>query len=250
MNVREGMRRLGILLGVCGGIMGGLLGYGDAQDLWHHWKAHRKFNSLMSSATMQDMAKAAREYQSNATAGGRLDPDEFMRRRLRIAKGFGLASGPADSDLYERLAESPTYVKYSDRKIWWDGPNIDRWMADQEHAQKSKLRDPWEEAAKGDSWKVWDPNFGPGTLPRDFFNSPGSILISVSKGGVRRAMADKSGLVLSIEPDAGLWIDRTEAPPLKAYLVLLYPAFGFLIPWGAIRVLTWVGTGFLAEVHR
>jgi hypothetical protein len=67
---------------------------------------------------------------------------------------------------------------------------------------------------------------------------------------IRRIVADKTGRVTSIEPNAGVWVDRTEAPPMKEYCALVYPAFGFLFPWGAIRVLTWVGMGFFAEVHK
>jgi hypothetical protein len=36
---------------------------------------------------------------------------------------------------------------------------------------------------------------------------------------------------------------------MKAYLIpLLYPVLGFLLPWGVVRVLTWVGAGFFATV--
>ncbi len=181
MNVREGMRRLGLLLGVSGGIMGGFLGYSDAQNLCNVWTAHRKFESLMALPTTQKVAHAASVYQS----------------------------GP-----WTQYAES-TQVDY--------------------------------DANRGE---IKGPQAAPETLPRDFFETYGNILVSVNTGGVKSLMADKTGQVLSIEPNAGAWVDRTEAPPLRAYLVLLYPVLGFLLPWGAVRVLTWVGTGFFAEVGR
>jgi hypothetical protein len=37
-----------------------------------------------------------------------------------------------------------------------------------------------------------------------------------------------------------------DPPAPKAYLIpLLYPILGFLLPWGSIRLLTWVGSGFV-----
>jgi hypothetical protein len=68
MNLREGMRRLGILLGVSGGILGGCLAYSDARATWDNHTAHRKFESLMASPTMQKVAEAARDYQKEAWA--------------------------------------------------------------------------------------------------------------------------------------------------------------------------------------
>jgi hypothetical protein len=41
MNIKEGMRRVRILLGVCGGIQEGCPGYGDAHNVWNLWTAHR-----------------------------------------------------------------------------------------------------------------------------------------------------------------------------------------------------------------
>jgi hypothetical protein len=215
MNVREGMRRLGLLLGVSGGIMGGFLGYSDAQNLCNVWTAHRKFESLMALPTTQKVAHAASVYQNGPwTQYAESTQVDYDANRGEI-------KGPPDRPK-SKFGGVPV-----DDKI----PSFDEWKA---AADRYKAQ---HEAA-------------PETVPRDFFETHGNILVSVKTGGIKGLMADKTGQVFSIEPNAGAWVDRTEAPPLKAYLVLLYPAFGFLIPWGAIRVLTWVGTGFLAEVHK
>lgn len=66
MNAREGMRRLGIVLGILGGIAGGFFGYTDVQNVW---TSHRKFESLLASPTVQKAAEAAKDYQQNP--GGR-----------------------------------------------------------------------------------------------------------------------------------------------------------------------------------
>jgi hypothetical protein len=75
---------------------------------------------------------------------------------------------------------------------------------------------------------------------------PGDLLVSVNIDGIKRVTVDKAGLVSLIELSTGEWAQRAVPPPLKAYLIpLLYPVLGFLFPWGGVRVLTWVGGGFV-----
>jgi hypothetical protein len=60
-------------------------------------------------------------------------------------------------------------------------------------------------------------------------------------------MVDKAGLISSIELSTGESVQLVDPPALNACLIpLLYPVFGFLLPWSGIRVLTWVATGFFA----
>jgi hypothetical protein len=72
------------------------------------------------------------------------------------------------------------------------------------------------------------------------------------RNGVERWTVDPSmGDITSIELSTGEKLERTEPPPLRAYLLpLMYPISGFLIPWGAVRVLTWVGTGFFQSARQ
>jgi hypothetical protein len=56
VNIGEGMRRLGIVLGVLGGIVGGVFGYADMQSLWKARADHNRFESLMALPTMQKIA--------------------------------------------------------------------------------------------------------------------------------------------------------------------------------------------------
>ena len=53
--------------------------------------------------------------------------------------------------------------------------------------------------------------------------------------------------VENLETDAGEWLYPELAPRFWEYpLIALLPVFGFLIPWGAIRAIGWVGAGFVA----
>jgi hypothetical protein len=59
MNAREGMRRLGILLGTLGAVTGGFLAYLNAQPIWN---SHRKFEAIMRTPTGQSLTKAIKAY--------------------------------------------------------------------------------------------------------------------------------------------------------------------------------------------
>jgi len=68
MNVREGTRRLGIVLGLSGAILGGYLEHSHARAVWHNYRASRRFESLMASPTIQKVAKAIRENRNGPIA--------------------------------------------------------------------------------------------------------------------------------------------------------------------------------------
>jgi hypothetical protein len=67
-----------------------------------------------------------------------------------------------------------------------------------------------------------------------------------SGDGIDQFTIDPStSTITSIQLSTGELLSRTPPPTLAAWIALpLYPLVGFLIPWGAIRALTWVGSGF------
>jgi hypothetical protein len=64
MNVGEGLRRLGIVLGFVGGAIGVLPGYEGAWNLWNAHVTHKGFESLMASPTMSRIAKDVQEFKT------------------------------------------------------------------------------------------------------------------------------------------------------------------------------------------
>ena len=58
MNISEGVRRLGILLGAAGALLGGFLASGDATEVWSMITAHRKFEVALALPTVQRVAKS------------------------------------------------------------------------------------------------------------------------------------------------------------------------------------------------
>ena len=65
MNFVEGLRRVGLVLGVCGGLLGATFGYVSAEKTWKQVAAAKKFESLIASPMMQQITKAAKESKAN-----------------------------------------------------------------------------------------------------------------------------------------------------------------------------------------
>jgi hypothetical protein len=67
----------------------------------------------------------------------------------------------------------------------------------------------------------------------------------INKGGVRSIHWTKDHGIESIDTEEGETLFPTPAPPAWKYLlVALFPIFGFLIPWSAVRAIGWVAAGF------
>jgi len=209
VNAREGMRRLGILLGICGGILGGCLACSDAKVAWDTYVAYRRFASLMAYPTMQKVARAAHDYQNGPYAHDQQPLESNGRADYDPLHGEIWVDTSDNSSNTAQVKLPPGYTLHSPapRK-----DALDR-MLDQMSADETK--------------------------------KAGGIIISVNLDGIGEVVVDKAGLVRSIGLSTGERVQRTEAPKLRAwFLIIAYPAVGFLIPWGSVRVLTWVGSGF------
>jgi hypothetical protein len=75
---------------------------------------------------------------------------------------------------------------------------------------------------------------------------PQTATVNIKLGGIRQAVVDKKAKkVTSVTLETGESFYRTETPTLQSYLIpLLFPIIGFVVPWGAVRVLVWIGSGF------
>jgi hypothetical protein len=83
----------------------------------------------------------------------------------------------------------------------------------------------------------------PGYVPdSDTVNKNG---IKTIHWDVKRALSGGSIEVASLEMEDGATLYPVDlAAPWQYVLVFLFPAFGFFVPWGAIRAVTWIGQGF------
>jgi hypothetical protein len=74
----------------------------------------------------------------------------------------------------------------------------------------------------------------------------GVILVAVNLDGIKEVTVEYNGCVSALDLSNDDVVFPVEVPHLTAYLLLLlFPFGGFLVVWGGVRVLTWVGTGFV-----
>jgi hypothetical protein len=213
MTVMEAMRRLGILLGACGAILGGLVAYRDAKAVWTSYAASRRFESLMASPTMRKVAQAALDYERKYWK------DPWAKYR------------------------SPGMLTYQDGAIWADvpSPSLERaGHTEIEIRRTTPVEPPTRRRESRDIW-IWDQ-------AADSFVPDHPVPISVNLEGIREVAAEKTGVISSIELATGESVQRTVAPRVTAYFrLLLYPLFGFMLPWATFRALAWVARGLLVR---
>src|SRR5258706_3480824 len=79
-------------------------------------------------------------------------------------------------------------------------------------------------------------------LPSDFVE--GGKIVFVNVDGISEVVMGPTGIIASIHQSNGetAWgnLSRVTFPLVP----LLYPTLGFLLPWGTIRTMSWIGVGF------
>jgi hypothetical protein len=210
MNIREGTRRLALLVGVLGMVGGGVASYATLSDAIDARARYKAFERLANS----DAVEQEREYLLSL----HLSPDavpsstDFQGTRT---------SGALDTSTFKPLPSLPpgAILKPFSQSVG-----------------AAKAPDPY--APYGGSVAVNPPN---GFVPL----VPDSIASAASKDGIKSVLWSKNLEVQSIEKENGEVVISAQQPSLWTYfLVLLFPVAGFVIPWGAIRAVAWVGYGF------
>ena len=213
MNFREGMRRLGILLGAAGGIVGGFLAFvpdfGNATGLWNTLTAHRKFEAAMTLPTVQKAISG----MAHRKAGRGMDLSQYGTVMNAPATGF--VPPPLSS---------------------YQGPAIPL------PPGAKPVDNPYAEFQSPLTMVSTEDQNGGITI---WASHP---LLKGNRDGIDGVYFDSANRVTQIRFATGEWLYQTQAPKISAYLLLLaFPVVGFLIPWGAIHLVTWVGTGFFAS---
>ncbi len=215
MNVREGMRRVGLVAGVLGGIAGALAAYTQLQPLLAQRGQYKAFQVLVSSPTVSKEI-------------------EYLRASIRdqplLPPGATpVLPVPTGGDWFQRNAPNSKAVS----------PPV---SSPQATARDKDLDLLAALCGSTDGWKI---NKG-GVRAIGFWGTTNEEKMKSRLAGNVTA-ADIS----DIETDDGQKLHDTLPPALSSYLlVLTFPALGFLVPWGAIRTLTWIGIGFSAGEAR
>ena len=276
MNAREGMRRVGLVLGLLGAIAGAVIGYSGVQIAW---RSQRQFQRLQTLPVMQDVTAAIKAYRDaqiiapGLVPGAKVPPPAFdMSSAVPI--GTEPPTGHEDLGLPGFVPmisqEGSTGVITTSRmrdamKAGWK-PGI--WVRMPDGVAKIIPAPPpgfVPEGAVGVVTKImpapplgdviitpdWVPVYSPRKADAsDKIADPAAELIVDVKNqdGILTADTDKAGAISSIQLATGEWVHR-EPHTFKARLALVfpfcYPVVGFLVPWGTIKVLLWVGTGFI-----
>jgi hypothetical protein len=256
MNLREGMRRVGIVLGALGCVAGGIFGYSNLQSVW---RSHKRFERLQTLPVMVDVNTALKLYRETHD----LIPAQQESRRKTLPtehgpwENYGPGPNPdshsVGNETVESLAakareKSPACQFVGDaelvRSLIKKWPVYRTWLSPEE---QEKLR---------------EPDFIPDYAVRasDLYDkaaaddSDAETTVDVQgTAGIQTVNADKAGAISSIRLTSGEWV-RRGPNTLKARLAFIgglllpfcYPVIGFVVPWGTIRVFVWIAGGFAA----
>ena len=206
MNLREGTRRLALLLGVVGAILGGIASYFQLQPVLAQRALHNRFESLAASELVQLERKLL-------PPKGKLS-DRDIADLVKIQSG--LPKGDPRVDKISSLIASAR-------------PDS---TTGQEKTAPAKLPD----FIPADSVLFDDVK----PTPSDWQD-----VSLVNRGGIKTIVWAENRAVYSIETEEGEVLRPTPPPSLWVYfLTASFPGLGFIFPWGAVRAIGWVGVGF------
>ena len=277
MNMREGMRRVGIVLGALGCVAGGAIGYWDLQNVW---SSHTRFERLQALPVMIDVNAALKPYQGSLESHGATLPesDQYLREtHPDYAK-----MAPKDREAYldemhygaQPKPEAPDKIVEVSGvgNVLFPGGMSDDKIAEaiKSYRAQHKTQQTTKEAPIAlpplPRGATLVPDFIPDyavqaadTHDRAAADDPAAEFTVDVKGtdGIQTVNADKGGVISSIQLTTGEWV-RRGAKTLKGRLALVaslllpfcFPMIGFLVPWGTIRVFVWVAGGFSATPNH
>lgn len=229
MNLKEGTRRLALLMGAVGAILGGFASYTELQTVLSQRARHNKFGQLADS----DVVQRERKCRLVGMTSGCSD-DPYAATAIQAPAGDPYA---ATAELRYR----PQTVKQMlhDPKFY-ELPSAEQQKVlatlDPDYAQL-----PLQEQVKvlQIGRQKWGDSAAGATTP---------VPSEVDKSGIKAINWGQDFAVESIETQDGQTLYPTPAPSAWLYLLIaLFPVLGFFIPWGAIRAIGWVGAGFTAS---
>lgn len=196
MNLKEGTRRLALLLGAAGALFGGFVSYLQLQSVLQQRASHVKFERLANSDVIQQARKSIEVSES------------------RPPRNTGVPFNP--NAPYTSASES------APAKFDWSAVRICPSESPRQHL---------------------DDNGNPIAAKADLTG----CYTEMDRGGIKTIHWTKDLKAESIETDDGQTLYPTPAPGAWSYiLVAVLPLLGFLLPWGVVRAIGWVGAGFVA----
>lgn len=210
MNLKEGMRRTGIVLGLLGACAGGVLAYATASPVWKAWRDQRRFQALVDTPTVRRVSGAEWFAKHSPGADKWCDVDPTVK----VPPGYRL--------------DGPCYETNSDDKGRLHWVELQPWERDWSKEQHPVVGQVVNTLLRLESFAPNHPN----------------------RDGIALIYYDVRGAVTSFELATGEKIEQHSRPSLLAFAVpLLLPLVGFLLPWGAMKSIAWVAAGFVTSKH-
>ena len=229
MNLKEGTRRLALLLGAVGAIFGGFASYLELHTVLEQGARHNKFEQLADSDVVQ------------------------RERKCRLA---GMTSGCSDDPYAATAIQAPAGDPYAaTAELSYRPQKVKQTLHDPKFYELSS-------AAQQKVLATLDPVYAQLPLQeqvkvlqigRQKYGGSAAgattpVPSEVDKSGIKAINWSQDYAVESIETGDGQTLYPTPATSAWTYLLIaLFPILGFFIPWGAVRAIGWVGAGFVAS---
>lgn len=211
MNLKEGMRRVGLTLGICGAIVGGFFAWIIVTPAWTEYQETRQFKNLLQTPTMQKVMKAVHE--SRKEESEQSGPWSKYQAHLSLKE--------PDRERLDQIVQKMTANK--DTEI--------------------SIRKVVEDFQRKYGMTATTITASHALQNGDFAGK--TVLVELD--GVKQVDVERSGEITSIELMDGKKLSRgsREISLLELLrMTLMPPAAGFLLPWALIKLLVWVVGGF------
>jgi hypothetical protein len=273
VNLKEGTRRLALLLGAVGALFGAFVSYSELQSAIHQRADHQRFQQLANSRVVQEQCRKrvasmwfSLDQEQRKKALARMSPEKKTELQKYVAE-FP-SSGSMKGDPYASIAEplpapkeprgqgkysdadiAPPHGKYTDADVTRVDPHRavkepTDWQTVSPQPVKPRFNPnaPYSpESPSGSQVPIPEGAQIGGPIPTDSDTS------TPNEDGIKRIHWSDGFEPESIETTDGQTLYSMPAPGLWSYVaVVALPLLGFIIPWGAVRAIGWVLAGFVA----
>jgi MgtE-like protein len=238
MNVKEGMRRLALVVGVVGAALGGFAAYAYLRDAIAARARYKSFELLATSDVVQQertswlLARLPPSYAPSSEITKDTTPGQAIEILRALPEGkqreaLARLTLEAKKGILDELNKQRDIVS-----AWKSfGPERrEELLGRMSPEQKSNLQAMIERLQQSE---------------QDPYAAIAKPFSEVNKGRIKTIHWTKDLGVESIETEDGATLYPTPRPTLWPYLwAAIFPVLGFVIPWGSVRTLAWVGVGF------
>ena len=228
MNVKEGTRRLALLLGAIGAILGGFASYLEWQSILNQRERHNKFEQLAASDVVKSERNAwplvLRYVPQKAIEALRKLPESQQRDVLYTL------TPEERADLLAKLKCASS-----------------RWGVDSTATIQGNLSQVNRPPSLPKGYTLDTPapaKDDPYACSAETGDPPNS---TINRNGIETIHWTRALEVDFFDMVDGQTLYAVPAPNRLLYLfAAILPLLGFILPWGLIRAVGWVGSGFSA----